>query len=268
VVSLFPAARALGAPVRRAAAIAVAAAVLVLGAAAPAALALDVPPRPEGRVSDYARLLSPGAAARVERLIAEHERSSSDQIAVAIFPSLEGESLEDFSIRLAERWQIGSREHDNGVILLIFVEDRRSRLEVGYGLEGRLTDALADRILRQVLAPRFRAGDFDGGVEAAVAAVIQVVRGEYQATGKLPQETRGSPLGTLAGLGFIVLLVILFASGPSWLWAYLLGSMMSGGRGGWSSGRHGGFGGFGGGSGGWGGGGGGGFGGGGASGRW
>ncbi len=147
----------------------------------PPARALEVPAAPLGRVSDYANLLSPAAVARIEARIAAHETASSDQIAVAIFPSLGEESLEDFSIRLAEQWKIGGAEHDNGVILLIFVGDRKTRLEVGYGLEGRLTDALSSRILRNVLAPRFRDGDFDGGVEESVAAIIGAIQGEYRA---------------------------------------------------------------------------------------
>jgi uncharacterized protein len=233
------------------------------------AVALEIPPRPAGRVSDYADLLSGSAVARIERTIAEHEAESSDQIAVAIFRSLEGESLEDFSIRLAEGWQIGSREHDNGVILLIFTEDRRTRLEVGYGLEGRLTDAMSGRILRRVMAPRFRNGDFDGGVEATVTAIIGVIQGEYTGTGKLPGERRGR---SGPGLVFIIIfLLMMFMGGPRFFWAFFLGSMMSGGSRGWKSGRRGGFGGFGGGGFGGGGGfsgGGGGFGGGGASGGW
>jgi len=247
---------------------------VVLPAASPGpAAGLEVPPAPSGRVSDYAGLLSPAATHRLEVKLREHEAESSDQIAVAIFKSLEGEVLEDFSIRLAERWQIGSREHDNGVILLIFVEDRRTRLEVGYGLEGRLTDALSDRILRQVLAPRFRTGDFDGGVEAAVDAIIAVVGGEYQGKGELPGT--GKPLQHLdvlaiIGMGlFFVALILLFLFAPAWFWVFILGQLLNGGGGGWSSGRGRGFGGLGGGGFGGGfGGGGGGFGGGGSSGRW
>ncbi len=241
------------------------AAALVLGGAAEPACALEVPGRPLGRVSDYASLLSPEVSARIESMIARHEAASSDQIAVAIFPALEGESIEDFSIRLAEAWQIGSREHDNGVILLIFVADRRTRLEVGYGLEGRLTDAMASRILRNVLAPRFRTGDYDGGVEAAVAAIIAVVEGEYTATQE-QQKGGGSDLaGAIIGL---VVISLLFMLSPRTFWWFFLAQMMTGGRGGWHGSRGGfGSGGFGGGSGGFGGGGGR-FGGGGASGGW
>lgn len=241
--------------------------------------ALDVPPSPNGRVSDYANLLSPSAIQRIESKIAAHETQSSDQIAVAIFPSLEGESLEDFSIRLADQWKIGTGEHDNGVILLVFVEDRQMRLEVGYGLEGRLTDAMSSRILRNVLAPRFREGDFDGGVEAAVDAIMQVIRGEYQAA---PQEEKEkSPLGILLFWGFILLFLYLLSRAPRQYWSNM-GGPLDGRRAGWTRRRSvppwwwgggGGFGGGGFGGGGFGGGGGfsgggGGFGGGGASGKW
>ncbi|MGQ0720718.1 MAG: TPM domain-containing protein [Candidatus Eiseniibacteriota bacterium] len=244
---------------------------VLAGAAFPsAAFALEVPPRPQGRVSDYAELISPGAERRIEAKIAAHEAESSDQIAVAAFRSLEGESLEDFSIRLAEAWQIGSKEHDNGVILLVFTEERRTRLEVGYGLEGRLTDAMADRILRGELAPRFRAGDFDGGVEQAVEAVIATIRGEYQAPPRSADDAPSSMVIVIVVLAVLVLRAWLMSRRGVWLGGGMPGRM-SRGHGGWMLGG-GGFGGLGGGrSGGFRGGfrgGGGGFGGGGASGRW
>ncbi len=216
------------------------AALVAVTAIASPGRALEIPARPEGRVSDYAGLLSPGARGRIESLIYQHERESSDQIAVAIFPSLDGESLEDFSIRLAERWQIGSREHDNGVILLIFVEDRKTRIEVGYGLEGRLTDALSDRVLRQILAPRFRAGDFDGGVERAVSAIIDIIRGEYTAPPE--KEAEGNPFGSFLLLGFLFFL--LFGIGPALFWGRMAGRRVTGSsRGGTWGGPFGGFGG-------------------------
>lgn len=240
------------------------------------ARALEIPPAPTTRVVDRAELLSPAAEARIEEKLAAHETASSDQVVVAIFRSLEGGSLEDFSIRLAEAWKIGSAEHDNGVILLVFTEDRRSRLEVGYGLEGRLTDAMSDRILRGVLAPRFREGDFDGGVEAAVDAILATIRGEYTAAPKSEE----IPVGVIVFLVlFLLLFLYILSRVPRRVWDAALRDAMDGrstgwtrgrGRGGWGSGGFGGggFGGFGGGGGGGFGGGGGGFGGGGASGRW
>ena len=263
----------LAAALRRGTRIAACALVLALPASA-----LEIPPAPKGRVSDYANLLSKDAVARIESKIAAHEAQSSDQIAVAIFPSLEGESLEDFSIELARQWKIGTKEHDNGVILLVFPEDRRTRLEVGYGLEGRLTDAISSRILRQILTPRFREGDFDGGVEEAIDAVIRIIRGEYQAVPK--EEPKGTQLGTILFWGFILLFLFAMSRAPRKYWSSM-GGPLDGRRAGWSGRRSvpwwwggggGGFGGGGFGGGGFGGGGfgggGGGFGGGGASGRW
>ena len=234
---------------------------LALLAAAPAR-ALEVPPKPQGRVSDYAGLLSPQDRARIEARLEEIERRTSNQFVVAIFPSLEGGSLEDFSIRLAETWKIGQKGRDNGLILLVFVKDRKVRIEVGYGLEGAIPDVVAGRIIRGVLAPRFREGDFAGGILAAIDALDAASRGEFTA---LPaKKGRGVP-APVVGI-FPFLLFVLFLLG-----ATRRRSAQIGGR----RVRRGGFywwfgpGGFGGGRGGGGfGGGGGGFGGGGASGGW
>ena len=102
----------------------------------------------------------------------ERERATGAQMVIAIFPSLEGESLEDFSIRLAERWRVGDKKLDNGVIFLVFVQERRIRLEVGYGLEPVLPDAVASQIIREQIGPRFREGRWADGLMAAVDAVF------------------------------------------------------------------------------------------------
>lgn len=146
----------------------------------PSLFAVEVPKRPEGYVSDYARLLTPEAKFRLEETLRRFETETSNQIVVVTFPSLEGEVLEDFSIRLAESWKIGQKGKDNGVILLIFKEDRAVRMEVGYGLEGVLTDALSKLIIANEIVPRFREGKFDEGIEKAVQAIQAATRGEYQ----------------------------------------------------------------------------------------
>src|SRR2546423_8077760 len=102
-----------------------------------------MPPAPAGRVNDYAGLLPPADRERLESRLAERERATRAQVVVAIFRSLEGQSLEDFSIRLAQQWRIGQKSLDNGVILLVFVDDRKVRLEVGYGLEPVIPDIVA-----------------------------------------------------------------------------------------------------------------------------
>ncbi|MGH7353502.1 MAG: TPM domain-containing protein [Candidatus Rokuibacteriota bacterium] len=135
-------------------------------------LTLVVPPAPDARVSDYAGLLAADARARLEQRLAERERATGAQMAIAIFPGLEGESLEDFSIRLAQRWRIGRKGLDNGVILVVFVRDRKVRMEVGYGLEGLVPDSVAAQIIREALGPRFREQRYAAGLEAAVDAVF------------------------------------------------------------------------------------------------
>jgi uncharacterized protein len=117
-------------------------------------------------------VLSPDARQRIEARLTEREQATGAQMVIAIFPSLEGESLEDFSIRLAERWRIGDKKLDNGVILLVFVQDRRLRMEVGYGLEAVLPDAVAAQIISNQIGPRFREGRWGDGLMAGVDAVF------------------------------------------------------------------------------------------------
>lgn len=150
------------------------------------AWALEIPPRPQGTVSDYAELLSPQARATLEANLAQFEKETSNQIIVVTFESLEEESLEDFSIRLAEAWKIGQKDKDNGVIFLIFKNDRQMRIEVGYGLEGVLPDITAGMIISQVVVPRFKQGEYDLGVQEGVAAIMAATQGEFQADVKEP----------------------------------------------------------------------------------
>jgi uncharacterized protein len=154
------------------------------------ALALDVPPL-RGRINDYAGLIPTDRARALEEQLARFEQETGHQIAVLTIPSLKGDSLEDFSIRVAENWKIGKKGFDNGAILLVARDDRRLRIEVGYGLEGVLPDAIASRIIREVITPRFRSGDYAGGIEAGVEAILKVTRGEI-----LPERARPAPGGT------------------------------------------------------------------------
>ena len=252
--------------------------VVVLAALAGAALAaLPIPPPPDHRVNDYANALSAADRTRLEDQLRAREGQSSNQIVVAIFRSLESENLEDYSIRLAQAWRVGQKGLDNGVIFLVFIEDRKMRLEVGYGLESKLTDALSSQILRQVVAPRFREGKIADGIGAGITAIEQVIAGTYQAKAPPPARGGGGP-----GIMTIVLLFIVVAGLFSIVIPALLKSHVR--RQGWTGGSRGwggapiifpggwGGGGFGGGGGGGGGGdfsgGGGSFGGGGASGDW
>ena len=138
---------------------------------------IDVPYL-QGRVTDNAEIISPDVATRISDRLKAHETSTTNQVAVLTVPSLEGEDIESFALRVFEAWQLGQRGKDNGVLVVIAPQDRRMRIEVGYGLEGALTDLEAGRIIRNIMAPRFKAGDFNGGIQQGVDAVIGQLSGE------------------------------------------------------------------------------------------
>jgi uncharacterized protein len=159
-------------------------------------------------VNDYARLLPADAQQRLETRLTQREQATGAQMVIAIFSSLEGESLEDFGIRLAEQWRIGQKSLDNGVILLVFVQERRVRMEVGYGLEPVLPDAVAAQIIRDAIGPRFREQRYAAGLEAAVDAVY--ARVETKGAPAPSGRGRVSPwtLGILAVFGIIALILV------------------------------------------------------------
>jgi uncharacterized protein len=128
---------------------------------------------------------------------------------VAVFPSLDGESLEDFSIRLAEKWRIGQKGLDDGVIVLVFMQDRKVRLEVGYGLEGAIPDIEAGRIIREVIAPHFREGRYGPGLEAAVKAIYSKVEAKPPAERRGTGKKGGSHFPVFGVLGFLAILAII-----------------------------------------------------------
>lgn len=142
--------------------------------------ALEVPYL-TGRVTDNAELLGAAARAQLTDLLAAHERKTGNQIAVLTIGSLEGENLEDYASRVFEAWGLGQKGKDNGVLLLVAPAERRLRIEVGYGLEGTLTDVEASRIIRNVITPAFRQGDFDRGVGDGLRAIVARLEGEAAA---------------------------------------------------------------------------------------
>lgn len=128
---------------------------------------------------------------------------------IAIFRSLEGENLEDFSIRLAQQWRIGRKGLDNGVILLVFAQDRKVRFEVGYGLEPVVPDAVAGQIIRSVIAPRFREGRYGDGLERAAQAIFARVAAARGSAGRPEPEGRPAPIGPMVGFAAILALLAL-----------------------------------------------------------
>ena len=239
---------------------------------------VNVPEKPSNYVVDLAGIIQPEVENAINAYLAELEQKTTAQMFVLTIKSLEGEPLEDFSIHVAhDMWKIGQKGKDNGVLLLVSVQDRKERLEIGYGLEPILTDAYSKRIIEQVLVPYLRQGDYSNGIAAAVSAVGGVIAAdsgvEITGTSASVQGARrtdayggeggrkSSPFQKFISILLVIAGIYLFIRHPR---LFILLLMMSGGgrRGGWGGG-----GGFSGG-GGFGGGGGGGFGGGGASGSW
>lgn len=136
-----------------------------------------------GRVTDNAEILSPEVNRSLSERLKAHEQRTRNQIAVLTIPTLDGESIEDYALRVFESWKLGQKGEDNGVLIVVVPNDRRMRIEVGYGLEGTLTDAMAGRIIQNIMAPRFKNGDFDGGIADGAGAVMELLEG-----GALPQK--------------------------------------------------------------------------------
>jgi uncharacterized protein len=244
-----------------------------------AAMAVDLPAKPTRYFNDYASLIDPRTAQELDRRLEDFERQTSNQILVVIYPSLPADAvIEDFAQDAFRAWKPGQQGRNNGAILFVFVKDRKMRIQTGYGLEGALPDAICKRIISDEIAPRFKAGDFDGGMAAAVNAMIAATRGEYKGTGQTVAQARAQARqGEESMVDLIIFLVVLGLIGLSWLRAARRGILYTGsgsrgsGGGWWIGGGGGGSGGFGGGGGGGGGGfsgGGGDSGGGGASGGW
>jgi len=221
--------------------------------------ALTLPAKPDNYVNDYAKVLTPAEQGQLDVTLAAFQQKTSTQIFIALFPSLDGGDVANTSIALASQWKIGQKGNDNGVLVSVFLKEHKIRIEVGYGLEGVLTDAVSGQIIRNDIAPAFQQGQYAQGLNQGVNAIMAVTQHEYKAT---PQKaTKLSPYWTW--LFILVFLLVVYAQ--SWLNRNTQGTHLSGNRyrGGGGSG-----GGFSGGGGGFSGGGGGGFGGGGASGGW
>lgn len=157
-----------------------------------------VPPPPKQYFNDYAGVVSRETASRLNTTLEQFERDTSSQLVVAIFPKMQSDSsIEDYTVRVAQAWRVGQKGKDNGAVLFVFVQDRAMHLQVGYGLEGALPDALCKRIIEDIIKPHFRKGDFDAGLTAGVEAIIAAAKGEYKGTGRTAAETTGNALTRL-----------------------------------------------------------------------
>jgi uncharacterized protein len=201
---------------------------LILSGAPVRAEPIAVPPL-QARVTDQTHTLSDSARQAIEARLADLEARKGSQLAVLVLPSTGPETIEQFGIRVAERWQLGRKGVDDGALLLIAKDDRTLRIEVGYGLEGAIPDAVAKRVIEEVIVPRFKAGDFEGGIAAGVAALIGLIDGE-----PLPAPA-GSPSGPLSSATlddlFPVAMLLIFGLGGLMraIFGRLLGASVSAG---------------------------------------
>lgn len=215
-----------------------------------------------GRVVDQANLLSPSAEERLSQMLSAHEKAAGDQVVVVTVPNLQGYTIENYGYQLGRHWGIGQKGEDNGALLIVAQQERKIRIEVGYGLEGKLTDAASATIINQIITPAFRQGQFESGILNGAAAMIKVLGGEQLAQAQPDKQhdaASNKPRSLIAIVLLIMILLSIFRGGGRGRTLLLGGAILGSGLGG----RSGGFGGGGGFSGG-----GGGFGGGGASGGW
>lgn len=199
---------------------------------------LEVPAM-TGRVNDYAKIINSSQERQISEYLENLENASGVQIAVLTIPSLKGDNLEDFSIRTVEKWKLGDKKEDNGALLLISYAERKIRIETGYGLEPRLTDTKCGMIIRNIIAPAFRNGDYGEGIFSAVKAMGAVSTGNSSVSGTRHAEPENDTKDDIAsfiyGFMFVIAWILLFSNITSrrffrWLPWFWLGSMMGGGR--------------------------------------
>lgn len=246
-------------------------------------VAQDIParPNPPRLVNDLANILSPQEEQQLERELVAFDDSTSNQIAIVIVNTLGDYPIEEYAVKLFREWGVGNKKNNNGVVLLAAIQDRKVRIEVGYGLEGAIPDITANYIIEDDIKPNFRSGDYYEGLSKAAHSIIKAAAGEYKAPANYRKKKGGGSALPFGFLVVIIILIVIFGGrnnrgggggfmsrrGSGWLGPFILGNMLGsgssgsswgGGGGGWSGGGGGGFGGFGGGS----------SGGGGASGSW
>jgi uncharacterized protein len=175
------------------------------------AYGLDVP-RLEGYVNDYAGMIHSSTKSKLEEALIGFEQSDSTQIVILTIPALEGENIEEFGIKVAERWKIGHQDKDNGILFIVSKQERKIRIEVGRGLEGKLTDLMAGRIIDQVIKPKFKQSDFDGGFIAGVSALISATRGEFKGGQRPVQRRQKSFPPFLTFLLFLGIFILILGS--------------------------------------------------------
>ncbi len=189
-----------------------------------------MPPAPKAYFNDYAGVVNRGTALKLNGELEQFERDTSNQIVVAVFPKMQSDSsIEDYTVRIARAWHVGQKGRNNGAVLFVFVQDHKMFIQVGYGLEGALTDYQCKQIIENEIKPRFRAGDFTGGLAAGVHAMIAATKGEYKGTGStVQQRQRQQPQANRNGNGGSWWVAIFFF-GVFWLLIRGLAKAFAGG---------------------------------------
>jgi uncharacterized protein len=171
-----------------------------------------IPATPSAYFNDYAGVVSKEAASRFNEQLAQFERDTSDQVVVAVFPKMQSDSdIADYTQRVAQAWGVGQKERRNGVVLFVFIEDRKMFIQVGYGLEGALPDATAFDITERHIKPLFRAGNYEAGLATGLDLICKAIRGDYKGSGKTVAERQGggAVTGLLPFIIFVIVLIIL-----------------------------------------------------------
>jgi uncharacterized protein len=226
------------------------------------ASAQDIParPNPPKLVNDFAGVLSPDEEQQLERQLVAYDDSTSNQVAIVLLKTLNDYPIEEYSLKVLRGWGIGNAKTNNGVLILAAIDDRKIRIEVGYGLEGAIPDITANHIIDNDIKPNFRSGDYYDGLSQAANSIIKAAAGEYKAPDNYRKKKGGSgfPIGLII---FVIIIAVIFGGrnrgggggmmsrrGSGWLGPFILGNMLgsSSGGSGWSGGGGGGGGGFGG----------------------
>ncbi|WP_457089102.1 TPM domain-containing protein [Microvirga sp. P5_D2] len=225
---------------------------------APLAALAQTFPALTGRVVDAANILKSEERAALEAKLKAYEDKTSDQVVVATVTSLDGTSVEDYANRLFRHWQLGQKKNNNGALLLVAPNERKLRIEVGYGLEGALTDALSKVIITTAIAPQFQKGNFAGGIDAGVDAMLSILTGDAEEWQRRAEVREDNSTSFDPAIAFIILMILFFLisrmmrgaqssrgirrrRGSPWIVTTGSGGGWSGGGGGWSGGSGGGF---------------------------
>ncbi|HEY6021384.1 MAG TPA: TPM domain-containing protein, partial [Candidatus Paceibacterota bacterium] len=197
---------------------ALAVALLASFAIAGVAFAYSSPGKPSGYVNDFAHVLKPEAVSSLNADLAAFEASTSNEVAVVTVPNMGGDYVEHYAVQLFQEWGIGKKNKDNGVLLLLAVDEHKIRIEVGYGLEGALPDSVAQSIINNDLTPKLKAGDYDSAVTSAVADIERATQGEYTAEAGSGGSNDALVWAVVGPLFALIWLASIFARSKSW-WA-------------------------------------------------